>query len=293
MLRRVRKYIETNIGEWVKNRPLLVGVSGGADSIALADVLQRAGYNCILAHCNFHLRGEESNRDEAFVKSYATKQGLPLRTVSFDTKAYAAIEKISIELAARQLRYQWFDQVAKEENCAAIAVAHHQNDQAETVLMNLRRGAGLKGLGGMRPVSENPVVDSDIVIIRPLLCTTKAYIRHYLKDIRHLEWVEDSTNTDTSIRRNAIRAEIAGYTEAEIEHIAHTAETMQGYADLIANKHTRAAGICQLYEELKPYGFSEIEKIYDAMQQNEGGKTWESATHRATWQRHKLTIETK
>lgn len=285
--------METHLGGELQSKPIMVGVSGGADSIALADVLQRAGYELIIAHCNFHLRGAESDRDEAFVRAYADRQGLKIRLTSFDTQAYAAEHKMSIELAARNLRYGWFDQVAREEGCGAIAVAHHQNDQAETVLMNLRRGAGLRGLGGMRAKSENPVVESEIPIIRPLLCTTRQYIRHYLKDIRHIEWVEDSTNTDTSIRRNAIRAEIAGYTEAEIEHIAHTADIMQGYADLMDHQETRAAGICRLYEKLKPYGFNEISKMYDAMQQDEGGKTWESATHRATWQRHQLKIEKK
>lgn len=285
--------METHLGGELQSKPILVGVSGGADSIALADVLQRAGYTLIIAHCNFHLRGAESDRDEAFVRAYAERQGLKIRLTSFDTQAYAAEHRISIELAARNLRYSWFDQVAREEGCGAIAVAHHQNDQAETVLMNLRRGAGLRGLGGMRMKSENPMVESEIRIIRPLLCTTRAYIRHYLKDIRHIEWVEDSTNTDTSIRRNAIRKEIASYSEAEIEHIAQTAEIMQGYADWIEHKDSRGAGICRLYEELKPYGFGEIDKIYDAMQLDQGGKTWESATHRAVWHKHQLSIEKK
>jgi tRNA(Ile)-lysidine synthase len=113
-------------------------------------------------------------------------------------------------MAARELRYQWFAQLAMEHNCQAIAVAHHQNDQAETVLLNLKRGTGLRGLCGMRPKSENPMGGS-VPVIRPLLCTTRDYIEHYLRDIRHIAWVNDSTNTDTTITRNAVRAQLANY----------------------------------------------------------------------------------
>ena len=296
MLRRVRRYISTHIAPLtgaIAGQRVLVGVSGGADSIALLDVLQRCGVQCIVGHCNFSLRGGESVRDEEFVRAYAAAQGLPLRVATFDTAAYARQEKISIELAARELRYRWFEQVAREEGCIAVAVAHHQNDQAETLLMNLRRGTGLRGLGGMRPVSPNPVAAGGVPVIRPLLCTTRAYIRHYLRDIRHIGWVEDSSNNDTTYRRNAVRAETASYSEAEIEHMAQTAETMQGYADWLEKKNTRLEGICRLYEELREYGFHEIDKIYDAMQADEGGKTWESDTHRAVWRKHKLVIEEK
>ena len=111
---------------------------------------------------------------------------------------------LSMEMAARKLRYEWFAQIAKEEGCKAIAVAHHQNDQAETILLNLKRGTGIRGLCGMRAKSPNPE-GGDIPVIRPLLCTTRDYIEHYLRDIRHLPWVEDSTNKDTAITRNAVR----------------------------------------------------------------------------------------
>ena len=293
MLRRVSTYIRQR-GLLDKDKPVLVAVSGGADSVALLDVLVRAGYTCIAAHCNFNLRGAESDRDEAFVRELCTTMQVPLFVQSFGTHAYARENKLGIELAARELRYKWFDQIAQEQGCQAVAVAHHQNDQAETVLMNLRRGAGLRGMGGIRAKSVNPIVtDSEIPIVRPLLCTTRDYIRHYLKDIRKQSWVEDSSNEDTSILRNAIRKEIAGYSKAEIEHIAETAYRMQGYADLLDGKETRAAGICRLYEELKECGAIEIDKIYDAMQQDAGGKRWETATHIIRLRHHKLQIEKK
>lgn len=237
---------------------VLVCVSGGADSVALLDVLRRGGYECEVAHCNFHLRGAESDRDEQFVRSLCSKMEVKLSVKNFDTFLYAREHKMSVELAARELRYAWFEELAKEKGCQAIAVAHHQNDQAETVLMNLRRGAGIKGLCGMRCKSWCPTFADESVkckversfevnklkvervpLIRPLLCTTHDYICHYLRDIRHMDWVEDSTNSDTKYRRNAIREELKSYSKAEIEHIAKTAEIMQQFV----KEHTKHYGI--------------------------------------------------
>ena len=300
MLRRVMKYIrDKELLE--KGDRVLVCVSGGADSVALLDVLQRGGYECVVAHCNFHLRGEESDRDERFVREVIGERlkakGEKLWVKDFDTVGYAQEKGISIEMAARELRYRWFAEVAAETGCKAIAVAHHQNDQAETVLLNLKRGTGIRGLCGMRAKShlgargQEPGVKT-IPIIRPLLCTTRDYIEHYLKDIRHLPWVDDSTNTDTSIKRNAIREQLKHYTKAEIEHIAATAEHMQGYVDWLEGRESQEAGRAKLFEELKDYGFAEIDKIYDALQKGVGGKTFRSATHIAQIQGRKLNINT-
>lgn len=286
MLRRVQKYIRDK--ELLKQGDkVLVCVSGGADSIALLDVLQRAGYDCVVAHCNFHLRGEESNRDEVFVKTLT--EGTKVLVKHFDTAKYAKEQGLSIEMAARKLRYEWFAQIAKKEACQAIAVAHHQNDQAETILLNLKRGTGIRGLCGMRAKSPNPE-GGDISVIRPLLCTTRDYIEHYLRDIRHLPWVEDSTNKDTTITRNAIRNQLATYSKAEIEHIATTAEHMQGYVDWLEGNETTEAGRAKLHEELRGYGFAEIDKIYDALQRGVGGKTFYSTTHQAIIKKGKLEV---
>lgn len=287
MLRRVQKYIRDNQLLQAGDR-VLVCVSGGADSVALLDVLQRAGYECIVAHCNFHLRSEESDRDEAFVQQLAAD--LPLHLQSFDTLSYAKEQGISIEMAARKLRYQWFRQIAESTQCRAIAVAHHQHDQAETVLLNLKRGTGIRGLCGMRAKSPNPE-GGDVLVIRPLLCTTRDYIEHYLRDIRHKSWVDDSTNTDTTITRNAIREQLKSYSKSEIEHIAATAEHMQGYVDWLDGLDTVAAGRAKLYEELKEYGFAEIDKIYNALQAGVGGKVFRSTTHQATIKKGQLKIE--
>ena len=287
MLRRVQKYIRDH-SLLHKGDKVLVCVSGGADSVALYDVLRRCGYECIIAHCNFHLRGEESDRDEAFVRALTEN----VYVKHFDTRGYAATHGMSIEMAARELRYHWFAKLAVEEGCAAIAVAHHQHDQAETVLLNLKRGTGLRGLCGMRPKSDNPMGGA-VPVIRPLLCTTRDYIEHYLRDIRHLTWVTDSTNADTTIARNAIREQLATYTKAEIEHIAATAEHMQGYVDWLEGRDTRAAGQVKLFEQLREYHFPEVEKIYDALQHGEGGKVFYAPKHIATIRKGKLHVESR
>ena len=291
MLRRVSTYIRQR-GLLDKDKPVLVAVSGGADSVALLDVLVRAGYTCIAAHCNFNLRGAESDRDEAFVRELCTTMQVPLFVQSFGTHAYARENKLGIELAARELRYKWFDQIAQEQGCQAVAVAHHQNDQAETLLLNLKRGAGIRGLAGMRPISANPIVPQGLPIVRPLLCTTRDYIEHYLKDKRHLDWMTDSTNSDTSIPRNAVRKQLRSYSKSEIEHMAQTAEYMQGYVDILDGKNTREAGMVRLYEDIRECGFAEIDKIYDALQRGEGGKTFTSKTHQAIIKKGKLCVTT-
>ena len=194
-------------------------------------------------------------------------------------------------MAARELRYMWFVQIAEQERCVAIAVAHHQNDQAETVLLNLKRGTGLRGLCGMRAKSTNPM-GGNIPIIRPLLCTTRDYIEHYLRDIRHIAWVNDSTNSDTTIARNEVRRQLSAYSKAEIEHIATTAEHLQGYVDWLEERDTHAAGKVKLFEQLREYHFPEVEKIYEALLKGEGGKTFFSPTHKAVIKHGKVCVTT-
>ena len=295
MLRRVMQYIREK-ELLAQGDKVLVCVSGGADSVALLDVLQRGGFECVVAHCNFHLRGEESDRDEAFVRGLGAG-ALRVHVQHFDTEGYAKERGISIEMAARELRYRWFGELAEAEGCKAIAVAHHQHDQAETVLLNMRRGAGIRGLCGMRAKSANPyrapknVEAREIPIIRPLLCTTRDYIEHYLRNIRHLTWVDDSTNSDVRIKRNAVREQLKSYSKAEIEHIAATAERMQGYVDWLEGEETKEAGRAKLFEELKDYGFAEVDKIYDALQRGVGGKEFRSVTHLCAIRKGKLIIE--
>lgn len=291
MLRRVSTYIRQR-ELLTKDQAVLVAISGGADSVALLDVLVRAGYKCIAAHCNFHLRGTESDRDEAFVRELCAQMNISLEVKSFDTLFYARTHNVGIEVAARELRYTWFEEIARKKDCQAICVAHHQNDQAETLLLNLKRGSGLRGLCGMRPKSANPMFPEGVPVVRPLLCTTRDYIEHYLHDKRHLDWVIDSTNSDLTISRNAVREQLKSYSKAEIEHMAQTAEIMQGYADMLDGKSSREEGIVRLYESVRECGFAEIDKIYDALQRGEGGKTFTSKTHKATIKKGKLCVTT-
>lgn len=181
----------------------LVALSGGADSVCLLLTLLEKGEVEAAAHCNFHLRGEESERDEAFVRQLCQERGVTLHVTHFDTLSEANRTGESIEMAARRLRYEWFAQLLAETGCNAVAVGHHQEDNAETILLNLVRGTGLQGLMGMQMWSEK----QGFPIYRPLLTWTKTEILQYLQS-NNQPFVTDSTNADTHYRRNSIRHEV-------------------------------------------------------------------------------------
>lgn len=185
-----------------QDKPVLAGISGGADSVALALVLKQLGYALTAVHCNFHLRGEESDRDEQFVRDFCQQQEIPLYVKDFQTEEYAKEKKISIEMAARELRYAYFHELMKSTKISVLAVAHHQNDQAETLLINLIRGTGIHGLRGMLPKNGETV--------RPMLCVTREEILDYLAE-KGQEFVTDSTNLSTDYTRNKIRLELLPY----------------------------------------------------------------------------------
>lgn len=201
---------------------LLVALSGGADSVALLLVLQELGYHIEALHCNFHLRSEESDRDESFVRSLCQQHNIPLWVKHFDTLSHAKANKVSIEMAARDLRYAWFNEMLQERQASSICVAHHQQDQAETLLLNLVRGTGLRGLAGMHYKNGN--------IVRPLLDASKSDILNYLQE-RGQSWVEDSTNQERDAQRNRIRLDILPLLQdinpKAIEHLAQTATHIQ------------------------------------------------------------------
>ncbi|MBO5864887.1 MAG: tRNA lysidine(34) synthetase TilS [Bacteroidaceae bacterium] len=178
---------------------VLVAISGGADSVALLVVLKKLGYECAAIHCNFHLRDEESNRDEQFTKDLCERHGVALHIIHFDTKSYAQEKGISIEMAAREQRYAAFEEHRTVIGAKAIAVAHHRDDSAETLLLNLTRGTGIKGLRGIQSRNGH--------IIRPLLCVGRDEIVEYLK-WRGESFVTDSTNLTSDYTRNKIRLEV-------------------------------------------------------------------------------------
>ena len=197
-LRKIKTYIGAhrllNEGQRV-----IVALSGGADSVALLHVLRQLGYTPEAVHCNFHLRGEESMRDEQFVRSLCERLNVPLHVVDFDTTEYATANHISIEMAARDLRYDYFRKVANEEGITAVTVAHHLNDSAETFLLNLIRGTGINGLRGIRPKNG--------LIVRPLLCVTRQEILTFLEGLGQ-PYVTDSTNLQDDFTRNKIRLKL-------------------------------------------------------------------------------------
>lgn len=192
---RITQYIDKE-GLFSSDSKILIALSGGADSVALLCILHAAGYHCEAAHCNFHLRDEESNRDEQFVRQLCKQYEIKLHTVDFDTTQYATEKHISIEMAARELRYDWFEKTRNECRADVIAVAHHQDDSVETILLNLIRGTGITGLLGIRPRNG--------AIVRPLLCVNREEIVRYLQSIGQ-EYVTDSTNLEDEYTRNKIR----------------------------------------------------------------------------------------
>ncbi len=177
----------------------LVALSGGADSVALLLCLKELGYCIEAVHCNFHLRGEESLRDEQFCEDLCQRENIPLHKAHFDTQAYADLHKVSIEMAARELRYHYFFQLKEALGADGICVGHHKEDSVETILINLVRGTGLSGLMGIRPRNND--------VIRPLLCVTRQEIEDYLQKYA-VSFVIDSTNLVDDVVRNKIRLNV-------------------------------------------------------------------------------------
>ncbi len=197
-VKRFTDFIEQNdlIGHDGK---ILAAVSGGMDSVLMAHLLNAAGFNFGIAHCNFQLRGEEAERDQQFAEALALQLGVPFHTTIFDTSAYAAEKKISIQMAARELRYQWFGQICRQAGYQAVATAHHQNDAMETILLNLTRGTGIAGMHGILPKNG--------LLVRPLLFLKRAEIEDIVRE-NGLDYVEDSSNSSVKYARNKIRLEV-------------------------------------------------------------------------------------
>ena len=195
MIRTIKSFIETN-RILTADKPVIAGLSGGSDSVTLLFILNRLGYNCIAAHCNFHLREEESCRDEAFCRQFSGQLAIPFEKIDFDTRAYAVAHHLSIEMAARKLRYEWFEALRQQYDAQAIVVAHHRDDSNETMLLNLIRGTGIRGLCGMRPKNG--------WVVRPLLCVGKDDIKRFIEE-QSLSYVEDSSNQSDEFMRNIIR----------------------------------------------------------------------------------------
>lgn len=289
--------------------PVLVAVSGGADSVALLNLLHELGYRVIALHCNFHLRGEESDRDQRFVETLCEELHIALHTAHFDTKEYAATHKLSIEMAARELRYDWFRTRLESLGAQAIAVGHHLDDQAETLLLNLLRGTGIRGMAAMHPRQGN--------IVRPLLGVNRSEIEHYLAE-HHLDFITDSSNLEADVLRNRIRLQVmpllrqlqpaAPTTLARAaEHIGQALPYyLKGVEESMAQAGFSANRLCTdtfirngsplllLHEWLGPHGFNTTQ-VQDIHRHIDGqpGRMWESHTHRLLLDRQQLLLTEK
>jgi iron complex outermembrane receptor protein len=292
--------------------PVIVGFSGGGDSVALLVILLRLGYSCVAAHCNFRLRGDESHRDALFAEQFAKKQGLPFRIQSFETMAYAKTNKLSVELAARELRYRWFEELRAETGGQAIAVGHHQGDSVETFLLNLIRGAGIRGLCGIAPKNGR--------VVRPLLCLSRQEILKWLQE-QQLDYVTDSSNFSDQYRRNFLRLRVIpllqkinpSIIQSLTRSAAHLSEALLLYDHAISMARKEVidtsgtdveelrlsiaallrfpAPETLLYELLKPYGFSAAvcREIFNALE-HAPGKLFFSPERRLVKDREFLLI---
>lgn len=305
MIEKVERYISDN-RLLKKDLPIVVGFSGGADSMALLDILVKLGYKVVAAHCNFHLRGAESDEDEWFAEKWCAGNDIEFVAVDFDTVKHASDNKVSIEMAARNLRYGWFEKIRKQFGADVIAVAHHKDDSVETVLLNLSRGTGISGLRGILPKNGK--------IVRPLLCLNRNEIENYLKSAK-IPYRTDSTNKQDIYRRNHIRLNILPALQKlnpsvgeavfrtsqnllEVEKVYRAAINTDIAAVMENNKidirklQNRVSPQAVLYEILSPLGFSpavidDVAGSFDA----ESGKLFFSKAHRVIKDRNTFIID--
>lgn len=309
MLERLKKYIETN-KLLDKGDKILLAVSGGADSMAMLHLFSCLGYNFAVAHCNFQLRGLESDRDQRLVMEVAERMGIEIFTKQFDTESYAQDKGISIEMAARELRYGWFDAVCKVKGFNKIATAHHREDRIETVLINMMRGTGLKGLIALSCKNGN--------IIRPILFANKPEIIEYIRD-KEIPFIVDSSNLDTKIIRNHIRKNIiplfSEINTAYEQNFINTIEVLEETYKIFQSQVQHIKDSCvlpkesgieilieplieagntktYLFELLSPYGVNpsmagDIANVLTG----ESGKIFITSTHKVLKDRDRLIIQ--
>jgi tRNA(Ile)-lysidine synthase len=305
MIDRVQKFIQSE-KLLPHNAKVIVGLSGCMDSMVLLDLLVLLEYRCIAAHCNFHLRGAESDRDADFVRKWCKNTDIPFTSIDFDTTGYAEDRKISIEMAARELRYEWFEILRKQYEADAIAVAHHRDDSVETVLLNLIRGTGIKGLSGISPRNG--------YVVRPLLTVSRSEIEDYIIE-RELPYVTDSTNDQDIYLRNYLRLNVIPKLEvvnpSVKESIIRTSkniseaekiysESIREYIDVvfindkinIPMLKKTASPQSVLFELLSPLGFtsSTIEDIFQSMDSTPG-KVFLSDRYRVIKDRSDFILE--
>jgi len=289
---------------------ILLAVSGGKDSVLMAHLFKLSGFDFGIAHCNFNLRADESQRDEAFVKMLAATLDVPFYVTHFKTKDFAATQKVSTQMAARTLRYQWFETLRLSEQYDFIALAQHQDDAIETVLLNLTRGTGIAGLHGILPKREK--------LVRPLLFLSASEIKDMV-EAHQIAYVEDSSNLSTDYARNKIRLNVIPHLKALNPNLDETfRHNIQRFSDtelvlqqvvatlkkelLQENKGRYYLSIpavetlnpkhLLLFELLRPFGFSEavVAELLDGLGK-QSGTTFFSPTYRMIIDRGQLIID--
>jgi tRNA(Ile)-lysidine synthase len=288
---------------------ILLAVSGGIDSMVMAHLFLKSGYNTGIAHCNFSLRAEESDKDEELVRQFASGHNIPFFTKKFDTAAYSKDNGLSIQMAARELRYKWFEKIMDETGYDLLAVAHNLNDNIETFIINLVRGTGIAGLAGMKPLSNR--------IIRPLLFAPRRTIALFCSE-NHIGYREDMSNEDTKYTRNKIRHKIIPVLmeiNPSIEStLNETAERFAGINEIVNNSIleirekisedkggltsfslTKLLPYIQnrtlLFELFKPYGVTgvRLNELVSIIEGKTGGQIFTN-THRIVKNRREIII---
>lgn len=287
MISRFQKHLSQNL-PILQGKKLLLAISGGVDSMVMLDLFQKTDFEIAIAHCNFQLRGQESDGDQAFIERYAKENSIPLFVTQFDTKAFAEDYKLSIQVAARELRYKWFYELLAANNYDLILTAHHADDNIETFLINLSRGSGLDGFTGI-PMQNDKTV-------RPLLIFGREEILDYAHK-NNIQWREDSSNASDKYLRNKVRQEIVPVLKTLnpnfISSFQNTLENLQKSMTLVDDasrivyrkvvedeenqKKINLKELLQLpnykaylYEWLKPFGFKAWNDIYSLVESQSG-----------------------
>ncbi len=308
MLQRFQQHINEEFN-FLSESKLLIAVSGGIDSVVLAHLCTWMGFDFAICHCNFNLRGEESDEDEAFVENLAKDFGVPFFSTSFQTDSYAEEYKLSIQVAARNLRYQWFYKLLEEHSYDYVLTAHNTNDNLETFLINLSRGTGLEGLSGIPPINDRSV--------RPLLNFTRDDIMLYA--IKNgIIWREDRSNASIKYIRNKVRHKILPILKEinphilqtfknTLDHLNESQEIVQSWTDEISKKVIQKEGEnlmfslralskiehkkAYLYQVLQSYGFTEWNDVLNLLSAQPGKQVY-SKTHRLLKDRYFLILTT-
>ena len=307
MLLKLQKHLNQNL-PFLQDKKLLLAISGGIDSMVLANLFQKLNYDITIAHCNFGLRGEESDGDENFIKDYATQNNIKIFVTHFDTNKYALDFKLSIQLAARQLRYNWFYDLMKEKQLDYLLTAHHLDDSLETFLINLSRGTGIEGLTGIPQQNDK--------IIRPLLPFSRNEIEEYAKG-NNISWREDSSNASNKYLRNKLRHDVVpvlkslnpSFMDSFQDTLIHLQQTQSlaedasvlVYKQVVTEKENqKLININELkrlpnykaylYQWLNPFGFTAWDDIYE-LSDSQSGKQVLSDRYRLLKDREYLILE--